>query len=847
MTEQAFKSARPAVAGLAAVVAAIASPPAAAVEEILVTARRVEENIQEIPVAVTAFQPEKLQQLNIQTIDEVARFTPGFSFNSAFGRQPGSDRPAIRGVTQILNGIGNVGSAAYFIDGIYLGGSPQSTELTNLERIEVIKGPQSAQFGRGTYAGAISYITKRPSLDDVEGGVTLTGAEFDTYNGAAWITAPIVEDKLGFLLSAGYNTANGAFDNRFVLDGVAAGDTLGGTEDTNATAKLLWTPVAGLEITLKGGFQRTDDEHPAFYLQGVDTLNCLKLRGGPGSGIAPRNRGYFCGEAQPNWDRTTIATSLFSAVGVEPGTRLDRNLGTLTVSYTDEKTRLNFSSLTGYVEDEVNTAFDVSYAGVNPVPVGGQNGAFFQIDRDDNTIFTQEFRVTTDQSRRLRGTAGVYFFRQQARELLNQRVAPDPAAGVGTSPPATVVGGPFNATAADLVGRRAPSCLAGVGCQILPQANAVNLTNSRIRNVALFGGVEYDFTDRLTGTVEARYAQDQIWQRNVLNDLSDLDGPVLEETFSAVTPRVSLRYQLTDDVNVYASVAGGTKPGTFNPTVPELSPGVPDESFRAVDEEKLIAYEVGAKTQWWDRRITANVAVYFNKIDDQQLTQNIEVNNQPQSLIVNAGKTEVWGAELETDFQLTDNWNLGLIYAYTDSEITERLSTDEADLLGWDGDPATYAQFADVSGQTSPRIPENQFAAFTRYEIPFNWGALYAGADVTYEDSRFAQEDNLIETGARTVVGARLGARFENWDLQVFVRNLTDDDTPVDILRYIDTRAGSLTSCTNVVNGSTLANPPTTAVRCAGNPSSSPRAFALSPQLPRQYGATLSYRFGGDR
>jgi len=264
---------------------------------------------------------------------------------------------------------------------------------------------------------------------------------------------------------------------------------------------------------------------------------------------------------------------------------------------------------------------------------------------------------------------------------------------------------------------------------------------------------------------------------------------------------------------------------------------VPDESFRNVDEETLVAYEIGAKSQWFDRRLTANLAVYYNDIDDQQLTVNVEIDGQPTSVLANAGKTEVWGVELETFFEITDNWTGGASYAWTDSEITERISVDEAELQGWDGQQSTLAQFGDVSGRESPRIPENQFALFTRYEIPFSWGDIYVGGDFTFESSRWSQEHNLIETGDRSVLGARVGARFGNWDFNVWARNLTDDDTPVDILRYIDRRSGTLPAC------SSLIVPPGT---CGGAvaASSSPRGFALTPQQPRQYGATLNYRFG---
>jgi outer membrane receptor protein involved in Fe transport len=811
MTEQAFTSARPAVAVLVAAIAAIASPPAAAVDEILVTARRVEENIQDVPLAVSAFTAEQIQQLNLRTIDELARFTPGFSFNSAFGRQPGSDRPTIRGITTIQNGIGNASSAAYFIDGIYLGGSPQSTELTNLERFEVVKGPQAAQFGRGTFAGAINYVTRKPSLDGVEGGAQLTGAEFGTFEGSAWVSAPIVEDRLGFYLSAGYNESEGAFDNqRPGTDG-----KLGGTEDINLTAKLLFAPVEGLEITLKGGIQQTDDDHFAIYLQ-PRGLNNDFFRGAPGSGVAPRAREYYVGEAVPDWDNMNIATDILEAGGLS-GTELDRAIGTLSVVYTDPTTNLTFSSLTGYVDDSIKTGFDVSYAAYEPLfSVPGQQGTFFQLDKDESEVFTQEFRITTDQAKRLRGTGGVYLFRQEDSEIFQDAVNP---AGTALDVQLPVARVPLSASP---------------------------LTQNRVTNLSLFGGVEYDITDRWTAGVEGRYAQDRIKQVNDANGCvagspgCSTSGP-FEATFSAFTPRVTTRFRLTDDVNLYANVAAGTRPGTFNANVPadEIT-GLPDESFRAVDEERLISYEVGAKTAWFDRRLVANVAVYYNDLKDQQLTVNIEgPGGIPQSAIVNIGKTEVWGAELDLQFEILENWTGQMIYAWTDSEITERISPDEAELRGWDGNADTIAQFGDVAGNQSPRVPEHQFGFNTRYELPLSWGGLYVGADYTYEDSRFAQEHNLIETGSRSLLGARLGARFgDNWDFQVWARNLTDNEAPVDILRYIDRRSGTLTPCATV--GVT---PPGT---CSGS-STSPRGFALTPTIPRQYGATLSYRFGGNR
>ena len=145
-------------------------------EEIIVTARKVEESLMEVPIAVSPFSALKIQELTLKSTDDIALFTPGLSFTKAFGGQPGSDRPAVRGIATVQNGIANASSISYFIDGVYLGGSPQSTELFNLERVEVLKGPQAAQFGRGTYLGAINYVTKRPG-EELGGEVELSAGE----------------------------------------------------------------------------------------------------------------------------------------------------------------------------------------------------------------------------------------------------------------------------------------------------------------------------------------------------------------------------------------------------------------------------------------------------------------------------------------------------------------------------------------------------------------------------------------------------------------------------------------------------------------------------------------------
>ena len=787
-------------------------PGAWGTEEIFVTARKIEERVQDIPLSVSAFTANKLSDLNLRSIDDIAKFTPGLSFTSAFGRTSGSDRPAIRGVTTIVNGIANASSVGYFVDGIYLSGTPQSTEIYNLERVEIIKGPQAAQFGRGTYAGAINFITRKPSMDGLDGGVTLTGAEHETYEASAWISAPLVANTLAFYLGAGYDTYGGEYSNRPTIFGeqVNLGE-VGGTESVSATGKLLWTPADGLEVTLKGGFLSTDDDHPAIILQGRSQNNAFFR-----SATSPRAREYYRGTAIVDENAVALRTDLLDQASMS-GVELDRTLASLSIAYT-EPNGYQFLSTTGIISDEEKTGFDVSYAGYDPLPFGTQAGAFLQLDEDESDSFAQEFRVTSPLDRSLRVTAGVYFLKLESKELVNNRV-PFPAAP-GT--PAVAV----------------------------PQAGAINLTTERVENRAFFAGLDVDLTDRFTLGLEGRYAQDEVRQFSFLNPQTP-GAPLVvdpgcgldlcQKTFSSFTPRLTARYLMQDGINLYANVARGTKPGDFNASVPEGR-----EDLRAVDEEKLWSYEVGAKTEWLDRRLVANLAVYHNDVEDQQLTQNIEIAGIPQSLLQNVGRTEVWGAELETTFSFTDNLTGGLIAAWTDSEIKERFSADQADLVA-DITGYTFVSraqydldFGSVAGNQSPRIPEFQFGLFGRYDLPMSWGGLFFASDFSWEDSKFAQEHNLIETGSRSLLGAQIGANWGNWQLTVWGKNLTDDDTPLDVLRYIDRRAsegGALTGCTAPPN-----NGP--ADLCAGS-STSGRGFALTLQPGRQIGATLAYRFGG--
>jgi len=764
----------------------------AQLDEIVVSARRVEENVLDVPVAVTPFTQETIRQLNLQSTDDLALFTPGFSFTSAFGRQPGSDRPAIRGISTILNGIANASAVGYFIDGVYVGGSPQTTELANLERVEILRGPQAAQFGRGTYVGAINYVTRKPS-DEFEAIVDLQGGSDNIFIGTASVSGPIT-DELKYYLSAGYDTIDGQFTNQ------KDGSEIGGQETTSVTGKLLWEPTDIFDATLRLGYQRTDDDHFAIYLQGRE-FNNTAFRGPD----APRSREYYQGEAFVRQDELRLNTDTLSNAAGFAGTKLDRKIFSLTLNLEPNEDWL-FTSITGYIEDDVETAFDISYAGyqfVNPVPPGPTGtalaGLFNQWDRDEQTDFSQELRAQFTGLESWRFVVGGYYYKGTNDEIFSR--------GIGELPP-------NNGAVTPLFG--------------------VDDTSETIENIALFGSIDWDVLENLTLTVEARYAEDEITveQRNVgTGELEQRNNA----TFDNFTPRFTAVWSLTDDLNLYGNIAKGTKPGTFNDATecPELEV--------EVDEEQAWNYEIGLKGTALDGRATFAAAGYFLDVDDQQFTTVCEnpLTLTTASGISNVGTTEVFGIELEGSFAITDFWTAGLTYAFTDAEITEGIDLDQADLNGSLGGLAETQLRGDISGQSVPRIPEQQFSLFTRLEGQLGGeNSWWVSVDYAFESSKFAQVHNLIETGDRSILGGSIGLNVgENWQLSVWGKNLLDDDTPVDVLRYVDRRSGGLQACGDFSPPADCGDPTTA--------SGVPRGFANTLMRERTFGVRAVYRFGG--
>ena len=795
-------------------------PGARALEEIVVTARRAEETLQEVPLSISAFTAQDIEDAGLRSVEDLALQTPGFSFRSAFGRT--GDRPVIRGQSNILGEP----NASFFIDGVFVSGSISGYDLDNLERVEVIRGPQSALFGRRTFAGAINYITRQPT-NELEGQANATVGARGLFETGLSLRGPIIDDQLLFQVNARYFERDGHYTND-----VTGQRDVGGQESRSVGGTLYWLPTDNFEARLRFNWTRNDDEHFPIVRIGSALNNCfLPNIVAPPFTAETRTRGYFCGSA-PRPDTVAINTDGFEAAGWSAGLIREAFRYSLVLDWTLADYQL--TSVTAYNENTIFSAVDQDYSGIR-----GFGGAFETLTyTKDAKDYSQELRIMSPRDERFRWLGGVYYYKEKP-------------------------GNQFTGNLAGTIGT-------GVQATLTPQATGVELENN-----AVFGMVEFDVTDQFTLTAEARYARDKLsldGQSNfVLNNAAEpgsdscVTTPTeagtfnlvctnafsFNETFSNFLPRLTATYLLNEDVTLYGLWARGNKPGGINSsvenaqTVPQRRAELAQLGLRQFDEEEADTFELGVKTTFAEGRGLFNVALYYIDWSNQQLTETQAVDREGggqfiTSYIANLGKSEVKGLEAEFRYVLNDFWTVRAAYAYQDAEIKEYFSSDQADLFfpgpytnPCDGPcEAAWRAAGDTSGNRLPLVPRHQASLSATFRLGTD--NLIAGSeyffrmDYSYEGTRYAQVHNLIDTGSANIWNFRTGFDAENWTFSVFVNNAFNDNTPAGVLRYVNPAA--------FIN--VPAQPP-----LPGRQTTNVRDFAITPPLKRQVGASLVYRF----
>lgn len=774
-------------------------------EAITVSARRLDEQLQDVPVPVTAVSSETIERKGMNDVRDIAAFTPSFSFRSAFGRD--GDRPVIRGMSDI-QGEPN---ASFFIDGVYVQGDISGFGLENLERVEVVRGPQSAAFGRRTFSGAVNFVTRRPN-NDPTGKLTLGGGSDGWQRVSAFYSGPIAQDLLWFDVGLVHNRTDGLFFNP-----VSGEKDIGGEMTNGLLSSLLFRPTDAIEVLARFGYQLNRDQPYPIRRQGSELNNCFLpeiIGTAPGTGFPlgrTRTRGYFCGVPQTPRE-FPINTPDFQLAGYGAGLRRDNLRSSVVVDWSLPN-GWSLTSTSAYNETKEYSGADQDFSGIR-----GFNGAFETFGQTKIYDWSQDLRLTTDTSQPVYGLLGFYWYSETRGPGFSGNLS-------GFNLPPSFVRAPVIATRNDPI--------------------------NDVENRAVYGLVEWKIDERWSASAEVRYARDKLTLGGTDRRTVTTPAPprvfersfLLEDTFTSTTPRFTLSYQPTDDLNVYALASKGTKPGGFNTDVQRADlrddsrQFLINEGLTSFKEETAWNYELGVKSDLLGRTLRLNANLFWIDWDNQQLTETRSVflvNNSPflTSFTTNIGKSRIRGLEIEGQWRAAEQALVNFSYSYNDAKIRDFISQDQADLFCNVPVPVLTDPCANARGFFLPRVPKHQAAIGVTLDGAFanGWG-WFANADVNYESTRYTQVDNLAETGSSTRVNVRFAVEpGENWRVTAWVRNLFDDDTPEDILRYVDPLR--FISVPNVL-------PPPAPARVSTNV----RDFAITAPQPRMWGIEVSYRF----
>lgn len=775
------------------------------ISEIIVTARRREESLQEVPTSIGIATAETIERLNLNNLADISQTIPGLVFDDSLGRD--SNRPIIRGQANILGESG----VAFFIDGIYYSGSLADYDVDTIERLEVVKGPQSALYGRNTYSGAINIISRLPG-EEWEGRATIDISEHDRYELTAAIRGPI-GDGLSLGINGRYYDFGGEYTNQF------DGEKLGKQMSWSASGILAYDRGDAFRAILRGYYNRTDDGQPTIFSQGTAQNNCFF-----DDGSLYRGGGrYFCGIIRPGQLNTDYKRQFADPEDV--GLEADTYNVSFRMEY-DLSEKLQIVSLTGYNNREQTLLTDGDYGPESfqtavfarfPIgaPIGfGPSGPIFPFGFVGSTIdfsfanldktedWSQELRLSYE-SDLLDLLIGAYYFNQSDDSFSIRTVPSDAAARAAASFGAALAAENARCSFNPICGQITP--LFGPST---PNDRSENLID--IENRAIYGAINLHITPKINLGLEGRYAEEEIKLASFDFDEGDpRPAPTLgARTFKEFTPRVTFDWQVASDSLLYAIYAEGQKPGGFNGALAiTASLNNPDIDVATFDAEENRSYELGLKNTLADGRMSFNVTGFYTEIKGYQLTQNVSVPPNQISVVVNAGNAEIWGLEAEFTGEILNGLRLTANYALAKSEFTSGFDENQGVLNDVADDRlvncSTGDQFIDISGCQSlfgsidgkriPRAPRHRVFADLDYRTALGIGdgdfAIFMGANVTYTSSSFAQVHNEARTGSATEVDARLGIENDRYRIQFYVNNLFDEDAVLQILRYADADA----------------------------------------------------------
>lgn len=745
------------------------------INRIVVTAQRRAEDVQDVPISITAYGSDFIEESGVQTIQDIALYAP--NFNIATGSSASNQRITIRGVGSVANNAIEP-SVGVFIDGVYY---PRSGavlgNLVDLETIEVLRGPQGTLFGRNTPVGALNVTTKGPSFSGLEGHVQGGYGAFNSVLLGGSISAPI-SDNVAFRVSSQFTDRDGFGEN------LLTGEDVGERQDFSIRGKLAFEFSDQFSATISADYASVD-----FGGQTVELINGTE---------SPQFLGTLAALFGPDATNLLTEDPFDQEIYQEHGDTVDdEQWGVSLVAEYEFDSGLTIKSITSYREWE---AFNFEQALRLPADVLPRITTF------STETFSQELQLLSPSGQTVEYVAGLFFY--------DEKYSIDQDFDLGPDFCIPVVAGLAGVPAAQ-------GCLAQQ-----QEAASDGQFDQELQSIAAYGQLTFNVTDTLSLTAGGRYTSDDKTAdyTNVINNSLlialglrdndaqlDLDASEFGDT-DAFTYFLNASYFVADDVMLFATTSTGFKSGGFNSegSFPNLT-----REQRGFAPENTTNYEVGIKSQLFDRTLQLNTTVFRMDIEDYQ-----DRSFDGLSFVTrNAGELRVQGIEMDFVWAPIDQLTFTGGASYLDTEFLEYE----------EGSPLPGGPVQDLTGESAHFAPDWQASLVADWtdDLGFWDGVEYflRGEVQHVGEQNVGTSTNLNPQSVQEdyqLFNARIGLRsFGNgWEIGLFGRNLTDKGFCLNIFEQpFGAQLGAVNPATN-----------TTAQRCVVG-------------QPRTYGVELRTEF----
>ena len=700
---------------------ALAQEERIALEEVIVTARKREESLQDVAVSVTALS-DQLQQSTVRNLANTQEFVPNLLIDTTPGNQGAAI--SIRGISFQETDKSLDPPNGVILDGVYLG-TTAGALLNNfdIERIEVLRGPQGTLFGKNTIGGAINVIRTAPTK---EWGVKLRVAagDFGKEEIQGLVNMPLTE-KGGLKIYGAKLESDGYMENELV------GEDMGGTDYQQLGATVAFDITENFDLSLT--LERVDDDSDLGAWGNFNKFSdfaCLTSIGGlPEAGIPAAGTffGSGCMELDPYSDEDHTSMNDSNT----PDNTYD--YGNLTMNWMIGDWRL--TSITGYMDRDENLRLEYD---------ASHNEFLYVLAENTYEQLSQEFRINGNLTDNINLTAGLYYWDSEYTQFQESfdmwyyfgfNEAMNPAFGPGT----------------------VSQDLAGEG------------TNEAY---AIFASIDWSLTDKLLLNLGGRYT----WEEKTFTGRSgnywflpaDIaivpQGPDrnLKDDWTEFSPRVALQYSISDDAMVFGSFSSGFKSGGFFARTQDIY------GLTSYDPEYVDTWEIGVKSELWDNRIRLNATAFYSDYTDKQEDVIVpDSTGAVGTVVANASDVEIMGLEVEFTAALTERLTVFANYGYIDSEYTKF----DADING-DG------IVTDNSGLILRNTPENTLQIGGNWVQPLSFGELAVNYNYYWRDEyqTIFQNDPLGHVDSAGFHNASIDLAFlDHYKISIYGRNLSDE------------------------------------------------------------------------